>query len=390
MIRKLLIVAFFTGCSIAGTSQSFASLSGYLNDMQTIYHMESTGWLWENQVHNRLNLDLYPADWLTVTLQARTRFIQGNTYGNFPGYADMIGRDAGWVDLTLSGDGSYKNSTGYVFTTMLDRAYAEFSFGDFVGAIGRQRINWGQTFVWNPNDIFNSYSYFDVDYPERPGSDAFRLQYYTGIASNIEVAAKLDSADRLTAAGYFRFNALGYDFQLIGGVLSGEDLVLGTGWSGNIVNTSFRGEASYFRNLDHFADTTGDLLFSAGLDHTFGNSLWLQTEVLYSAFAKDIQVYNFLQLFGTDMNVKRIGFTEWSLFASLSYPVNPLLNASLAGMYYPEWKGFYLGPSVDLSVANNLQASMIFQGFSAELEDLQGNSSRQNTFIGYLRLKWSF
>ncbi len=229
-----------------------------------------------------------------------------------------------------------------------------------------------------------------MDYPERPGSDAIRLQYYTGIASNIELVAKLDSAKKVTAAGYFRFNALGYDFQLIGGVLAGEDLVLGTGWSGNIVNTSFRGEMSYFRDLDHFADTTGDLLLSAGFDHTFGNSLWLQTEMLYSAFAKDLQVHNFLQLFGTDMNIKRIGFTEWSLFASLSYPITPLVNASLAGMYFPDWKGFYIGPSADLSLGNNLQASLIFQGFSAELEDLQGNAQRQNTYIGYLRLKWSF
>lgn len=385
-IPSIAILAF----SLSGYAQPDASLSGYLSDMQTLYHMEETGWLWENQVHNRLNLDLYPAGWLKISLQARTRFIQGNTYSNFPGYADMFGKDAGWMDMTLSADGTYNNTTGYVFTSMLDRAYAEFSFGDFVGTVGRQRINWGQTFVWNPNDIFNAYSYFDVDYPERPGSDAIRLQYYTGIASNIELAAKLDSAGKVTAAGYFRFNTFGYDFQLIGGVLAGEDLVLGTGWSGNIVNTSFRGEASYFRNLEHFADTAGHLLFSVGADHTFGNSLWLQTEMLYSAFAKDMQIYNFMQLFGTDMNIKRIGFTEWSLFASLSYPINPLLNASLAGMYFPDWKGFFLGPSVDLSLGNNLKTSMIFQGFSAALEDLQGNTERQNTFIGYLRIKWSF
>ena len=387
---KLIIVLFLFAYSLAGNTQSVSAFSGYLNDMQSAYHMEQTGWLWENQVHNRLNLYLYPAEWLKVSLQTRTRFIQGNTYSNFPGYAEMIGRDAGWLDLTLSTDGNYNNETGYIFTSMLDRAYAEFSSGDFVGTIGRQRINWGQTFVWNPNDIFNAYSYFDVDYPEKPGSDAIRLQYYTGIASNIELVAKLDSADQVTAAGYFRFNTIGYDFQLIGGILAGQDLVLGTGWSGNISNSSFRGEASYFRDLDNFADTTGGMLFSAGFDHTFGNSLWVQTEVLYSTFAEEMQVYNFLELLGTDLSIKRIGFNKWSFFASLSYPINPLLNASLAGMYYPDWKGFFLGPSVDLSVTNNLKASMIFQGFSAELENMQGNLQRQSTFIGYLRLNWNF
>ncbi len=358
--------------------------------MQTLYHMEQTGWIWENQVHNRLNVNLYPVDWLKASLQVRTRFIQGNAYSFFPGYARMIGRDSGWLDLAVSTDGAYNDKTGYIFTSMADRAYVEFTFGDLVATVGRQRINWGQTFVWNPNDIFNAYSYFEIDYPERQGSDALRLQYYTGIASNIELVAKLDSAGQVTAAGYYRFNTLGYDFQIIGGVLAGKDLVLGTGWSGNISNTSFRGEVSYFRDLDHLADTTGNLLFSAGFDHTFGKSLWVQTEVLYSAFAKDMQMNSFVQLFSTDLSIKRIGFTEWSLFASLSYPINPLLNASLAGMYYPDWKGFYLGPSLELSLGNNMEASMILQGFSAELEDLYGRLQRQSAYIGYLRIKWNF
>lgn len=389
-MRRLINILFLLTSFQAGITQSVISLSGYLNDMQTLYHMEQTGWIWENQVHNRLNVNLYPVDWLKASLQVRTRFIQGNAYSFFPGYARMIGRDSGWLDLAVSTDGAYNDKTGYIFTSMADRAYVEFTFGDLVATVGRQRINWGQTFVWNPNDIFNAYSYFEIDYPERQGSDALRLQYYTGIASNIELVAKLDSAGQVTAAGYYRFNTLGYDFQIIGGVLAGKDLVLGTGWSGNISNTSFRGEVSYFRDLDHLADTTGNLLFSAGFDHTFGKSLWVQTEVLYSAFAKDMQMNSFVQLFSTDLSIKRIGFTEWSLFASLSYPINPLLNASLAGMYYPDWKGFYLGPSLELSLGNNMEASMILQGFSAELEDLYGRLQRQSAYIGYLRIKWNF
>ena len=90
------------------------------------------------------------------------------------------------------------------------------------------------------------------------------------------------------------------------------------------------------------------------------------------------------------MNVKNLGFTEWSVFASLSYPITPLLNGSLAAMYYPEWKGFYLGPSFDISAKDNLAISIIFQGFSVELEDPFGDLNRQNTYIGYAKLKWSF
>ena len=34
--------------------------------------------------------------------------------------------------------------------------------------------------VWNPNDLFNAFSFVDFDYEERPGSDALRIQKYTG------------------------------------------------------------------------------------------------------------------------------------------------------------------------------------------------------------------
>lgn len=389
MNRKLLIL-FICTLSLNISAQKKVTLDGYLNDMQSVYHMEQSGWLWENQLHNRLNLNIYPAGWLKISIQARSRLVQGSTYSTFPGYADMVGRDPGWLDLTFSADGSYNNDLGYIITSKIDRAYAEFTFGDWVATVGRQRINWGQTFAWNPNDIFNSYSYFDVDYPERPGSDAIRVQYYTGIASNIELVAKADSAGKITGAGYFRFNTMGYDFQLLGGVLSGSDLVLGAGWSGNIVNSSFRGEMSYFRDLDNFADTSGHLLISAGIDHTFSNSLWLRSEILYSGFARDREIYNFMQILGSDMDVKQIGFTEWSVFTSLSYPITPLINASLAGIWFPSWKGYYIGPSIDFSLSNNISASLISQVFSAELADPAGQVSRQNTWVGYARIKWSF
>lgn len=376
--------------SMPASGQKSITVDGYLNDMQTAYHIEDMGWYWENQLHNRINVHLYPASWLHGSLQLRNRFIMGNTVSKFNGYSDMVASDGGWIDLGLTSDDVCSEDFGYVLAGMIDRAWMEFTFGNFVGTIGRQRINWGQTFAWNPNDIFNSYSYFEVDYTERPGSDAIRLQYYTGMASNIEVAAKIDSANKVTAAGYFRFNAFNYDFQLIGGILSEEDLVIGTGWSGNILGASFRGEFSYFRDLSTFSDTTGYLMGSVGLDYTFGNSLWLRTEVLYSSFAKEREVSNFLQLFSNDMNVKKLGYTEWSVFGSLSYPFTPLVNSSLAAIWFPDWKGFFVGPSFDVSLTNNLKASLIAQVFSAELTDPAGHTARQNTQVAYLRLKWSF
>ncbi len=88
----------------------------------------------------------------------------------------------------------------------------------FQVTLGRQRINWGQTFVWNPNDIFNAYSYFDFDYIERPGSDAVRLQYFPSSSSVAEFAVKVDDENDITAAGLYRFNKWGYDIQFLAGL----------------------------------------------------------------------------------------------------------------------------------------------------------------------------
>jgi hypothetical protein len=385
-LYPLLLTFLFAG-STAG--QEKISLQGYLSNMQSVYHIPDR-WLWENNLQNRLNLDLYPAEWLSGSIQLRNRFISGTTVSRLPGYAGSVGMDQGWIDMTWSTDGALGDSAGYILTSMVDRLWMQFTFGSLEIKAGRQRINWGQTFVWNPNDIFNSYSYFEVDYPERPGSDAIRVSYYTGNASTLELAAKIDSANQATAALYFRCNILGFDIQLLGGVYQEEDLVLGTGWSGNLGSTAFRGEISYFRDLDQFRDTSAYLMSSLGFDYTFPNSLMIQAEGLYSALADEMDIQSFLQFYSGNLDVKTLGFTTWTFFANTSYPITPLLNASFATIWYPEWKGAYLGPSLDLSLNSNLDLSLILQYFTARLEDASGLENRESDTFGFLRLKWSF
>lgn len=370
-------------------AQDKVSFDGYLSDMQSTYKIPELGWLWENNLHNRMNFHFYPTNWLTGTVQLRNRMIIGNTVSKFPGYSESVGSDNGWMDLSFTSDGKINNSAGYVLNSNIDRVWLQFTLGKFEAKIGRQRINWGQTFVWNPNDIFNSYSYFEVDYPERPGSDAIRLQYYPGMASTIELAAKIDSAEKVTAAAYFRTNAFKYDFQILGGVYNSEDLMLGIGWSGNIWETAFRGEISYFKDLNNFSDTTGYLMVSSGIDYTFSNSLMIQAEVLFSEFARALDINNFLQFYAGNLDVKNLGFTEWSFFTSVSYPITPLITGGFAAIIYPEWKGFYLGPNFDVSIVRNLDFSLILQYFTAEFE-VNGIASRDNNLFGFMRLKWSF
>lgn len=200
----------------------------------------------------------------------------------------------------------------------------------------------------------------------------------------------MDSARRATAALYFRFNPLGFDIQFLGGVYQEEDLVLGTGWSGNLGPMAIRGEISYFRDLNQFKDTTGYLMSSLGFDYTFSSSLMIQAEALYSAFADEMDISSFLQFYAGNLDVKTLGFTPWSFFANISYPLTPLLTGSFASIWYPEWKGAYMGPSLDLSLNSNLDLSLIFQYFTAKLEDASGIEKRENDTFGFLRFKWSF
>jgi len=110
---------------------------------------------------------------------------------------------------------------------------------------------------------------------------------------------------------------------------------------------------------------------STGLDYTFSNSLWIQVEALYSAFAREMDFNSFLQFYGGNLDVKSLGFTEWSFFTSLSFPFTPLLTGSFAGIWYPEWKGFTWAPPW-------------------KLDSGSGTSSRENNTFGFLRFKWSF
>ena len=116
----------------------------------------------------------------------------------------------------------------------------------------------------------------------------------------------------------------------------------------------------------------------------------IQAEALYSALAKEMDINNFLQFYGGNLDVKTLGFTPWTFFLNLSYPITPLLTASFASMWYPAWDGFFLGPSLDLSIRSNMALSMIFQHFSAEFENSSGGLVRSNNTFGFLRFKWNF
>ena len=138
--------------------------------------------------------------------------------------------------------------------------------------------------------------------------------------------------------------------------------------------------------MDHPADTSGMYLASVGLDYTFNNSLLLQAEYLYSSKPM-ISLSALTGSVASRLTVKQLAFTEHTLFASLSYPITPLIQATLAGMYFPELKGVFTGPSLSFNAFENVDLGFFIQYFNAEMPD---GSGRQDLTLGYLRIKWSF
>ncbi|MCX6325665.1 MAG: hypothetical protein NT144_03275 [Bacteroidia bacterium] len=384
MIRNLIFIfSFFLITASQALSQEKTktlTLNGYLTTLQSVMFDSLSGpFVNENLIHNRVNLKGYVNDNITFAAEFRNRLFTGDMVRSGRSYSEMTGSDQGWADLSWN----ILNEQSFFLNTTIDRLWVDFNYGKFQARIGRQRINWGQTLVWNPNDIYNAYSFFDFDYVERPGSDALRLQYYPGSSSAIEIAVKADNNDDITAAALYRFNKSGYDIQFLAGYVNNEDLVAGAGWSGALGSVSFRGEASWFQPAEKFSDTTGMGLFTVGFDKGFKNNSMAQVQVMYCNDPPDLNGFSYL--YSGNMSTRDLAFSRFSAFGLFTYPVTPLLNVSVSAMWFPDLKGYFAGPSLDYSVAENIAFSLFWQHFDSKIND-----ERVRINIGFLRLKFSF
>ncbi len=384
MLRKLEIsVAIILLINVNVSSQEKVgrqSLNGYVSTMESaIFDSLSGPFMIDNLIHNRLNFRWYLNNNITFATELRNRLFIGDMVRSGPSYSEMIGDDQGLVDMSWN----ILNEPSFFLNTTIDRLWIDINYSKFQARIGRQRINWGQTLVWNPNDIFNAYSFFEFDYIERPGSDAIRFQYYPTSSSAIEVAVAADYNDRVTAAALYRFNKWGYDIQFLSGYFNNEDFVAGAGWSGAFGSVSFRGELSWFQPIGNFADSTGTGLFTIGFDKAFKNNSLIQFQFMYSNNPADYD--NFLSFYSGSISTKELAFSKFTPFGLYSYPVTPLLNVSVSGMLIPDLDGYFAGSSLDFSFAENVDFSLYWQHFRSEINNLK---SRIN--LGFLRIKYSF
>ena len=352
-------------------------LRGYLKDLVTFnFNEELDRTLIDNLVHNRINVSWFPGEHLSVKLGMRNRMMTGDFVQLIPNYKDFVDVDNDYFDLSWT----IMDRNSIVIHSILDRAYLTWIKDDLEITAGRQRINWGLNLVWNPNDIFNTYSFFDFDYEERQGTDGIRVQYYTGVASSVELAGRIaDRWDETTIGMLWKTNQWDYDIQFLTGIAN-EEVVLGLGWAGRIGNAGFKGEGTWFVN-----DKTTEenqFLGSISADYSFENSLYLHVSILYNSLG-DVQpaINNFSSFSVEKLNVKSISPYTYSTFLQLNYNLHPLISGGIASIYYPGGShDYFFSPSITFSLIQNLDFDLIGQYFVSE----------STAKLIFTRLKWSF
>jgi len=364
------------------------SLQGYVKDMAT-FNFADDSTLIDNLVHNRLNFEWFPNDKITVHIGMRNRVFTGSLVKAFqPYYAEFVDTGNDYFDMSIT----WADRKNLVIHSVFDRAYIEWVSGSWEITAGRQRINWGTNVAWNPNDLFNAYSYFDFDYEERPGSDALRVVRYLGVASSIEVAATMaDSVGAMVAAGMYRFNKGNYDIQFIGGIAKG-DVALGGGWAGNLGNAGFKGEMTYFVPFTDRPGIEAAFAASTGIDYSFKNGMYVLGSYLYNSSGGTSLNSGGIFLFSNQTLSARslIPFRHSALLMG-SYQLHPLINSSLSLMSFPGSTALFINPGLTFSLTQGLDLSTIGQLFFMDKPGGTGTTKYGALAkLVYVRLKWGF
>jgi hypothetical protein len=391
MLRRLLLLFFlfwvfnsFCQEKKAYDIKDRISVSGFIKYMSTTSIVDFDSIITDNLIHNRVRFKWDITGRLQSVIEVRNRVFYGKATRLNPYLGEFLDHDIGQVDLSFVPI----NKKSTVVHSILDRAYLKYSQDKWELRMGRQRINWGVNLAFNPNDLFNAYSLVDFDYQERPGADALRFQYFTSDLSSIEFAIQPNvNLDSSIIAGLWKFNKWKYDFQLLVGNYY-EDITIGSAWAGNIKNTGFKTEFSYFYPKFNFSDNSPALSLSTTLDYSFKNGIYINGSVLYNSLGIDqpLNSNNLFQAIIGDISAKSLMPSKWTYFGQVSGVFNPALNGSLSVFYMQGVNLLLFMPSMVYNISDNWELMITAQSALGEI-----NSKFKPTGTGlFVRLMYSF
>lgn len=355
------------------------SISGYIKDLQTLtFDKNFKDLVSGNLIHNRINIKWKPSEKITVATEFRNRLFWGEEVKQTPGFSSFLKNENEKVDLHKT----WIDNSSMVLHTNTERLYFDYRDEKINFRGGRQRINWGITTTWNPNDIFNVYNFLDFDYEERPGVDGGKFQYTLNNSASTEFAwAYTGKKNRSVAATKYSFNKWNYDMQFIAGWYN-EHLTLGGGWAGYIKDAGFKGELQYFiRNKD----STDHLNLSLEGDYMFKKGWYMNLGFLFNSHGlhQSVNSWNNINL---KLSPENIMPTKWNFIVTTAKEFTPLLSGNLSVLYAPGTNLLILFPTIQYNLATNFDINLVWQSFFNELE----NQFEAVNHQCFLRLKWSF
>jgi hypothetical protein len=354
-------------------------VNGYIKELQITsftQHFKSINI--GNLIHNRINVKGKLFKNLNSALEVRNRVFIDDAISSTSGYGRTLRNYNEWASLSVL----WHKRNDVVAHSNIERLWMEYRQKKWNIRAGRQRINWGMTSTWNPNDIFNTYNFLDFDYEERPGSDAVKFQYLFSEISNLEVAVSSSGANQKpVAVARYLFNNAGYDIQFISGLYQ-DKYTLGFGWAGNILDIGYKGEAQAFMNVN---DEGSCFNYSVELDYAFKNNWYTNVSVFHNGngTAKPL---NLTSKPFTGISPLKLMPTKWNIMVTGTKKFNPLFRGNLSLVYAPGTQLFFVLPSFKYRVTSNLDADLFLQSFFAKMDNRFSDYSHHI----YLRLKYCF
>ncbi|WP_394200354.1 hypothetical protein [Shewanella waksmanii] len=390
-------------------------LTGYVHYSLSSQNPNGVPSLVDHLLHQRFNFEYRFDSNLRINVGMRNRLFYGDS-ANLPGFSQVIEADPGYFDLSHN----WLDSGSWLGNSQFDRANVTWDINsDWQLKAGRFRVNWAMSTLWNPNDIFNAYSIYDVDYAERRGSDALLISRQLGFASSLDAAYSVndDQGSGRNLDSYalrYLANSQGWDMQVLLGK-SLNDYVLGAGFAGDIQGAGVRGEWSYFDPKDDYWPPIGSainagsstgyetaaaaLLFAADqqelrsshvatieADYSFsGQGNWLvRGTILY--ISSPIAAQSALAYLNLPLNARTLSFANWTYYADVGVDITDLSRLTLSGSYYQDGS-YFLGVSQNYSLSDNWQVQLILQRFDGSATSLFGQTP---STLGYLQFNWNF
>lgn len=354
-------------------------VNGYVKDMQAIsFNKDFRSSVSSGLIHNRINLKWKPVTNITIVTELRNRVFWGEEVKLMPHFASLLRNTNEKFNLQRA----WISDSSFVVHTNVERLYVNYGNNKFDIRIGRQRINWGITTTWNPNDIFNTYNFLDFDYEERPGSDGGRITYRFNNTFNLEVAyANTGTKNGNIAAAKLSLNKWKYDMQFISGLYR-EYATIGCGWAGSIKEAGFKGEMQY---LIKNSDSTDHLNVTIEGDYMFKNEWYLNVAILFNNSGLNTPISNWGTI-NLRISPEELMPTQWNTMISTTKQISPLFSAATSILYAPGTNLMIILPSLQYSLLENLDINLFWQSFFVESNSRFEAVSHRC----FLRMKWNF